>query len=93
MAKQQPKAGISHNSRDSADKLFASLNHGVNVGSAGYLQNADYFAACARWHAELTPDQRETVLVIIAAYTHARRDAAEKMAVSLPAAPKRPTTG
>jgi hypothetical protein len=88
VVKRQPKSGISQLSHSTADKLMACLNHGVNVGSAGYLQNPDYFAACARWHAELTPDQRETVLVIIDAYTHARRDAAEKMAASLPSAPK-----
>ena len=82
--------GILKLSHSAADKLFACLNYGVNVGGAAYMQNPDYFAACARWHAELTPDQCETVLVIIDAYTHARREAAEKIADSLPSAPKPP---
>ena len=69
------RPGVSHLSRDAADKLYAALNHGTNVGSAAYIQNPDYFAACARWHADLSPDQRETVLVVIDAYTHARKDA------------------
>lgn len=90
MAKRDPERGISRNSHDAADKLYACLNHGTNVGSAAYIQNPDYFAACARWHAELTPADKETVLVVIDAYTHARQDAAEKIADSLPSAPKRP---
>ena len=70
--------------------MLACLNHSVNVGGAVYLQAPNYFDACARWHAELTPDQRETVLVVIDAFTHARREAAEKIADSLPSAPKYP---
>ena len=90
MAKRQPKRGISHNSRDAADKLYACLNHGTNVGSAAYLTNPDYFNACARWHAELSPQEKETVLVAIDAFTHARWDAAAEIASSLPSAPKYP---
>src|SRR5262245_42302085 len=84
MPKREPKRGISKLTRDAADKLMACLNHGVNVGSAAYVQDPDYYSACARWHAELSPDQRDTVLVVIDAHTHARRDAAEKIAAALP---------
>ena len=66
---------------------MAALDHGVNVGRAGYQQHPDYFAVCARWHAELTPDQRDTVLVVIDAYAGPHRDAAESIAAQLPSAP------
>ena len=82
--------GVSKLSREATDKLYACLNHGTNVGSATYIQNPDYFAACSRWHAELTPADQETVLVVIDAFTHARWDAAAEIASSLPSAPKRP---
>jgi hypothetical protein len=65
--------------------------HGTNVGSAAYIQNHDYFAAYARWHAELTPADKETVLVVIDAFTHARWDAAAEITSTLPSAPKRST--
>jgi hypothetical protein len=58
--KRPEKPGVSHLSRDGLDKLYATLNHGTNVGSAAYIQNPDYFAACVRWHAELTPQLQRT---------------------------------
>jgi hypothetical protein len=61
--------------------LMAALSYGVNVGSAACLTDPDYFNACARWHAGLTPADKETVLVVIDAYTHAR-DNAESIAAA-----------
>jgi hypothetical protein len=57
-------AGISKNSGDPEDKLLACLNHGVNIGGAAYMKDPNYFDACARWHAELTPLQRDTVRIV-----------------------------
>jgi len=86
MAKQ---AGISHLSRDPADKLAACLNHSVRAGPEYQLER-NYFDACARWWGELTPEQRETGSVVIDAFTHRHRKGAEGIAASLPAAPKCP---
>ena len=72
------------------DKLFACLNHSVGVASAAYMKAPNYFDACARWHAELTPDQRETVLIVQDAYAGPHRKTAEGIADSLPSAPKCP---
>jgi hypothetical protein len=85
---RQSGAGISSNSGDPADKLMAWLNHGVNVGGAAYMQAPNYFDACARWHAELTPLQRDTVQIVQDCYADPHRDAAESIAASLPSAPK-----
>lgn len=56
-----------------------------------HMEHPDYYNACARWHAELSADQSEAVLVVIDTFTHARREAAEKIADQLPRAPKQPS--
>jgi hypothetical protein len=61
-------AGISKNSGASVDKLLACLNHGVNVGGGVYMKDPNYFDASARWWAELTPQQRDTVQIVQDAY-------------------------
>ena len=32
---------------------MACLNHGTNVGGDAYMEDPDYYATCARWHAGL----------------------------------------
>jgi hypothetical protein len=78
---RQSEAGISKNSGDPADKLLARPNHGVGVASAAYMQAPNYFDACARWFAELTPLQRDTVQIVQDCYAGPH---------SLPSAPKCP---
>jgi hypothetical protein len=88
-ARRTTKAGVTVASHDAADKLMACLNHGRTQGP-DYKRERNYFSACARWWNGLTPAQRETALVVIDAYTHTHRDAAERMAAELPAAPACP---
>ena len=80
---------IAKDNPDAADKLMACLNHAVRH-SPEYKHHRGYFDACARWWVELTPEQRETGLVVVGAFTHRHHKGAEGIAASLPPAPKCP---
>ena len=87
--KRTTKAGISELSKAPADKLAACLSSAVRQ-SPDYPTHRQYFDACARWWAELTPLQRDTVQIVQDCYAGPHRDAAESIAASLPSAPKCP---
>jgi hypothetical protein len=83
------KTGISQNSHAADDKMRACLFYSVPMGGKN-AEVRNYIAACGRWHADLSPDQRETVLVVLDCYAGPHRDAAEGIAANLPSAPKCP---
>lgn len=69
------------------DKLAACVNWPCTSKDRA---TQDYFDACARWFAMLSPDDRDAVRTIIDVVASAHEHAAKGMAASLPPAPKRP---
>ena len=75
-------------SLDTKDRLEACLNQCWKRSRD--ISEEDYFAACARWWRTLTPEQQELCIAVVDEYRFAHLKAAERMAASLPAAPKYP---
>jgi hypothetical protein len=66
------------------DKLYAAACHGL--GDTDDL-GADYLEACARWYADLTPQERTRAMVAVAALDLGREPDAAEIASVLPPAP------
>ena len=81
------KGPVTVMSGDAADKLAACLNW---ASSSEENATQDYFDACARWFALLSPDDRDAVRTIIDVMANAHKNAAKGMAATLPPAPKCP---
>jgi hypothetical protein len=75
-------------SADATDKMLACLNH-VFTGS-DYKMAPAYYDACARWWAQLSPEQQQTGQLVIDAHDGPQREAALGIAASLPPAPRYP---
>jgi hypothetical protein len=88
MPRGQPKK--SQLSNDRADKLLACLNYTVTKASSDYASAPVYLDACRTWHDRLSWQQRETVALAISAYTDRGEIVAERIAASLPPAPRCP---
>ncbi len=72
-------------SGDAADKLAACFARPSTDPA-----EQRYFDACARWWSMLTPKDRDKVRTIIDVMASSHKVAAEGMAASLPAAPRKP---
>jgi hypothetical protein len=77
-----------HLSDDTQDKLQACLNQ--TWAESDYLAAKDYYDACIVWWDSLTPDQQETAEAVLEMYSFEHPQASEKLAATLPAAPKCP---
>jgi hypothetical protein len=75
-------------SDDTQDKLQACLNQ--TWAESDYNAAMDYYDACVAWWGELTPDQQETGLAVPDTHSFEYPDAAERIAATLPAAPRCP---
>ena len=69
---------------------MACFSNAVRLSPEYKRGHRSYFEFCARWWAELTPDQRDAAQIVIDCYAGPHRDAAESVAAGLPSAPKRP---
>ena len=77
-----------HLSDDTQDKLQACLNQ--TWAERDYLYAKDYYDECVAWWDELTPDQLGAAMAVLDAYSFEHPEASEKIAATLPAAPKCP---
>jgi hypothetical protein len=66
------------------DKLYAAACH--DLGETDDL-GADYLEACARWYADLTPQERTLAMAAVAALDLGREPDAAEIARVLPPAP------
>jgi hypothetical protein len=82
-----PTGGLSS---AATDKMLAALTWMLEKQIAGYVTAHHYVDACRQWHEGLSCEQRETVSRVMEAYTCWGRIAAERVAASLPPAPRCP---
>ena len=75
-------------SGDATEKMLACLNHAFT--GADYKMAPAYYDACARWWAQLSPEQRTTGQIVIDSYAGPQREAALGIAATLPPAPRSP---
>jgi hypothetical protein len=69
------------------DKLYAAACHDLG-DTAGF--GADYLEACARWYADLTPQERTSATAAVAAFDLGRESDRAAIARMLPPAPAFP---
>jgi len=74
-------------SNASDDKLYAAACH--DLGDTSDL-GADYLEACARWYADLTPQERTLAMAAVAALDLGRESDAQEITRVLPPAPRFP---
>ena len=81
-------------SANTKDKLLACLNWRIGLSrepNPDYRAASSYYDAAWEWYRSLSLEQRDTVSMIIAAWSMPdRRKAAERWAAELPPAPKCP---
>jgi hypothetical protein len=77
-----------HLSDDTQDKLQACLNQ--TRAESDYIYAWDYYDACVAWWDELMPDQLRAAMAVLDTYSFEHPQASEKIAATLPAAPKCP---
>jgi hypothetical protein len=71
-------------SNAACDKLYAAACH--DLGDAADL-SADYLEACARWYADLSPQERATAAAAVAAFDLGHESEGAAIAGMLPPAP------
>ena len=75
-------------SHDTQDKLQACLNQ--TWAESDYQSEKDYYDACVVWWDSMTSDQQDTGMAVLEVYSYDHPQASEKMAATLPAAPRCP---
>jgi hypothetical protein len=77
-----------HLSDDTQDKLQACLHQ--TWAESDYLAAKDYYDACLVWWDSLPPEQQDIAMAVLDVYSFERPQASEKLAATLPAAPRCP---
>jgi hypothetical protein len=77
-----------HLSDDTQDKLQACLNQ--TWLESDYLSAKEYYDACIAWWNSLSPVHLKTAMMALEVYSFLHPEASEKLAATLPAAPRCP---